>query len=132
MDLSTIALLILVWKMATTSKQGGKTLPTDVLGGLLSDETKSLIDGVQTLADSSSTSQDKTGAVLNLISNPSVISAVQKVFGGQSGEPQTNEEGYVFPPRSKESQEFFRPIKDVCGSEVTDRLCKFYDNHYVK
>ncbi len=125
MDLSTIALIVLVWKMAKTSNCGGKTLPTDVLGGLLS-------DGVQTLADSSSSAQDKTGAVLNLISNPSVMNAVQKVFGRQSGEPQTNEEGYVFPPRSKESQEFFRPIKDVCGSEVTDRLCKFYDNHYVK
>ena len=135
MDLTTIALIALVWKMATgLGGKSNKSSPVslDSLSGLLSDDTKSVLSSAQTLIDSSASSEDKTGAVLNLVSNPAVINVVQQAFGGGQKSAPANDEGYVFPARSEESQSFFRPIDQVCGTEVKDRLCWLYDNHYVK
>ena len=81
-----------------------------------------------------SSQQDKTGAILQMMTNPAVMNMASSLFGkGQSDEkPVVNDEGYKFEQPSKASQEFFKPIDNIADAEVKHKLYWFYDNWYVK
>ncbi len=147
MNLSTIALLLLVWQLLGTksTSQSQSAVKKPDLTQLFSDDTKSMIDCVGKLSSQKSTNDDKMGALFQIISNPTVMNLVQNLFpqkdGTKTDTPQeataqqnefTNDEGYRFETPSTESQEFFRPIDNIADAEVKNKLYWFYDNWYIK
>ena len=146
MNLSTVALLLLAWYAFsgsnTSSKKDGPKAPPLNLSSFLSDDTKNILNCVNTLSSNNCLQEDKTGAILQMMTNPAVMNIASNFFGGgkteQASEPQktnsehVNSEGYKFETPSESSQEFFRPIDNIADAEVKHKLYWFYDNWYVK
>ena len=159
MNLSTIALLLLAWyafsgSNARPQNNRSKTSPLENLSGFLSDDTKNILNCVNTLSSNNCTQEDKTSAILGLMSNPAVINLAGNFFGGEankqdaqqnevhsdgsktaeqgSSNEHVNDEGYKFETPSAGSQEFFRQIDNIADAEVKHKLYWFYDNWYVK
>ncbi len=149
MNLSTVAMLLLVWQMIRSQNTSSKETPKKPdFKELLSDDTKNVIDCVNKLSSGNSSNDDKMGAIFQIISNPTVMGLVQNMFtkNGQNTEEKqpksmqnetytddlTNDEGYSFEQPSEASKEFFRPIDNIADAEVKHKLYWFYDNWYVK
>ena len=162
MNLSTVALLMIAWLAFSNNGNNGnngakqqsapKVSPLDTLSGLLSDDTKNIINCVNTLSDSHRSQEDKTGAIFQMMSNPAVMNIASSFFGGsqqgsntneqstgaqnnssqQNTDGMTNSEGYAFEQPSATAQEFFHPIDNIADTEVKHKLYWFYDNWYVK
>lgn len=156
MNLSTVALLLIAWQVLSNNGSGGARQqntppksPLENLSGLLSDDTKNIINCVSKLSDSKCSQEDKTGAIFQMMTNPAVMNIASSFFGGGNGgdngsqqkeseqaKPQndggTNSEGYTFEQPSQHAQEFFRPIDNIADAEVKHKLYWFYDNWYVK
>ena len=150
MNLSTIALLVFAWlafgNNGAKQQSAPKISPLDALTGLLNDDTKNIINCVNTLNDSHCSQEDKTGAIFQMISNPAVMNIASSFFGGgqanqqgenkqqqqQSDGAMKNSEGYAFEQPSPACQDFFRPIDNIADAEVKHKLYWFYDNWYVK
>lgn len=142
-----------------------------VLDSMLSDEAKNIMGSVRTLTSGEG---DKTGALLSILTNPSVMSVVSNMFGGvldnivnfgkngsddsnacnsgdSSSHTSSNSAGDFAntPPNSSAStydnsaydttpyyggsegaQQFFAPIDNIAGREVSSRLYHMYDNYY--
>ena len=136
MNLSTIALLFVVWQLLGNKKNS--SVSSNVrLDNFLNDETKSLIDCVTKISSKEATQEDKMAAIFTALSNPNVISLVDmltKQFAAdkRKNTPPQNEEGYVFNSPSNESQEFFKPIENIADAEVKNKLYSIFDNWYVK
>lgn len=136
MNLSTIALALLAWQLLSGSnqpKQKPAASPLETISQFVSDDTKSIIDCVEKLSSNNSSQQDKTGAILQMMTNPTVMNMASNLFGkANADEPIVNDEGYKFEQPSKDSREFFKPIDNIADSEVKNKLYWFYDNWYVK
>ena len=155
MNLSTIALLLIAWQVLSGNngnngakqQQAPPRSPLDNLSGLLSDDTKNIIDCVNKLSDRQCSQEDKTGAIFQMMTNPAVMNIASSFFGGgnngstngnngescnQQENKMTNSEGYKFEQPTPAAQEFFRPIDDIADAEVKHKLYWFYDNWYVK
>lgn len=153
MNLSTVALLVIAWLAFGNNGNNGakqqsapKISPLDTLTGLLSDDTKNIINCVNTLSDSHCSQEDKTGAIFQMMSNPAVMNIASSFFNGGQGNRQEegkqqngqndggmkNSEGYAFEQPSTTAQEFFHPIDNIADAEVKHKLYWFYDNWYVK
>lgn len=132
MNFSTVAMLLLAWQLLRTSN----TPPQKAhLEDFLSQEAKDVLGCVGKLSHGSN--DDKMGAVVQLLSNPTVAGILQNVLGNTQSAPQKeqtfeNEEGYRFEQPSQASKEFFRPIDNIADAEVKHKLYWFYDNWYVK
>lgn len=136
-NFTTVALILLLWKVmgSKSPSQQAQPLFDGGIEKLLSDDTKNVIDCAKKLADANASAEDKTGAIFQIMSNPSVIETFGKMMGGDAPakeEKNTNEEGYTFEGRSEESRKFFEPIADIADVEVKNKLRKFYDDWYVK
>ena len=155
MNLSTVALILLGWyALSGSNKQPQRpeqqrTSPLENLSGLLSDDTKNIINCVNTLSSNKCSQEDRTNALLQMMTNPTVMNLAGNFFGGGASEKsqesndsftQTdqqdgehiNSEGYRFETPSASSQEFFRPIDNIADTEIKHKLYWFYDNWYVK
>ena len=137
MNLSTIALALLAWQLLSGGNSPAKKpdkSPLETISQFVNDDTKNIIDCVGKLSSNDSSQQDKTGAILQMMTNPAVMNMASSLFGkGQSDEkPVVNDEGYKFEQPSKASQEFFKPIDNIADAEVKHKLYWFYDNWYVK
>ena len=148
MSLSTVALLLLAWYAFSgpnKSPQNNrpKTSPLENISSFLSDDTKNILNCVNTLSSNNCSQEDKTGAILQMMTNPAVMNIASSFFGGgkaDTGEQQkevhkdehVNSEGYRYETPSASSQEFFHPIDNIADTEVKHKLYWFYDNWYVK
>lgn len=160
MNLSTIALLLLAWQLFSNNnahEQPRKNSPLSNLSDFLSDDTKNMIDCVDKLSSKQCSQQDKTGAILQMMTNPAVINLASNLFAGintqtngdngknaqqnancseksdiTNNSTDTNSEGYRFETPSNDSREFFRPIDNIADTEIKHKLYWFYDNWYVK
>ena len=121
MNLSTVAMLLLAWQLLSGGNDKGETM-TDKLGAMLSDDSKALVGNIQKLSDANATAEDKTGAVLGLVTNPTVMSI--------AGKPLVNDEGYNLGTPSADSANFFSEIDNVADAEVKSKLYKWYDWQY--
>ena len=137
MNLTTVAMLLLAWqllKKGDDKKDGRKNVsPTDALRSVLNDDTKNLIDTAQKLGDPNSSVDDRTGALLNLATNPAFMSFAGNLFGGgneKADDPDVNDEGFRFEKPSEAAREFFRPVENVAGKEASHKLYEIYDNWY--
>ena len=153
MNLSTLALIFLAWQLLSNGANTPKkpsSRPQVGIADFLNDDTKNMLDCVSKLT-SSSDSQEKTGALFQMMANPAVMNLATNLFGGapQGGtetsdktdvhtqhqthtEEFVNQEGYRFETPSASSQEFFRPIDNSADAEIKHKLYLFFDNWYVK
>lgn len=142
MNLSTIALVLLAWQLLSNNNQSkprSSATPLDTISQFVNDDAKSIIDCVGKLSSNDATQMDKTGAILQMMSNPAVMSMASSLFGNgktsdsaKADEPIVNDEGYEFEQPSKDSKEFFKPIDNIADAEIKSKLYWFYDNWYVK
>ena len=146
MNFSTIALILLALQLLSNGQGNTSTPPPRIgLTDLLSDDAKNMLNCVDKLSTPCPT-EDKTGALLQMMTNPAVMNIASSLFGGQQSAPtapnpptdtppqdeHVNSEGYRFETPSATSQEFFRQIDNIADSEVKHKLYWFYDNWYVK
>lgn len=80
MNWSTVALLFLAWQMLSPNKQSSPKLQD--IAPFLNDDTKDILQGVSKLSSPTATSEDKTGAILQMMTNPTVMNIAQNLFGG--------------------------------------------------
>lgn len=126
MNLSVIILALLAWQATTRSQ----AQPKNDFADLFSDETRALLECVGTLTDKQANADDKTGALLQMLSNPKIAELAEGLLHPRKAF--TNEEGYKLDTPSQASREFFKPIDNVADAEVKHKLYGFYDNWYVK
>ena len=144
MNLSVIALAVLAWKLFSDNQRERQkdTQPKIGIADLLNDDVKTVIEGAEKLTSRDTNAEEKMGAILGLMSNPTVMSFAESFFGQkkapQDEPPQapqkdafTNDEGYNFGKPSNACQEFFRPIDNIADAEVKNKLYWFYDNWYL-
>ena len=159
MNLSTVALLLLGWyALSGNNRQQPqqnqkRNSPLENLSGFLSDDTKNILNCVNTLSSSNCSQEDRTSALFQMMTNPTVMNLAGNFFGGANGtgenqkdvhnetfnqaeqsdnDEHVNAEGYRYETPSTNSQEFFRPIDNIADTEVKHKLYWFYDNWYVK
>jgi len=155
-NLSVIALALVAWKLLSdsgtreqnTQQQARAGSPKITLTDFLNDDAKTVIEGAEKLTSSNANTEEKMSAIIGLMSNPTVMSFAESLFGQKNGgqtteggetqadAPQseqafTNDEGYEFAKPSAASQEFFRPIDNIADAEVKSKLYWFYDNWYL-
>lgn len=134
MNLSWLALALVA--MQLLSSQNTKSQPPKPdLTEFLSDDTKNMIDCLGKL--SSPDGGDKLGAIMQALSNPTVMNVAQSIFSSgtkkeEKDAPFTNDEGYEFEKPSPEAEEFFRPIEHIADPEVKNKLYTLYNNWYLK
>ena len=153
MNWSTVALLFFAWQMLSQNKQSSPKLQD--VAPFLSDETKDILDGVAKLSSTTATSEDKTGAILQMMTNPTVLNIAQNLFGTNGNSAKTppptdktptqsndtpittdvsknqNDEGYTFDSPTERAKQFFAPIDTIATAEIKHKLCYFYDNWYL-
>ncbi len=139
MNLSTLAIALLAWQLLSQPQRDAPKKQQPDFTGLLSDDTKSIIDSFGKLSSKNCSGDDKLSAILQMMTNPMVMNLAQSLFPQQQSstqetqeQPFTNDEGYKFDTPSQDSKEFFRPIENIADAEVKNKLYKFYDNWYVK
>lgn len=144
MNWSTVALLFFAWQMLSQNKQSSPKLQD--VAPFLSDETKDILDGVAKLSSTTATNEDKTGAILQMMTNPTVINFAQNLFGSKGadktpdkpndapsddGLKNQNDEGYTFGSPTERAKQFFAPVDAIATAEIKHKLCYFYDNWYL-
>ena len=153
MNLSTIALILLAWQLLGNSSNTHQSAPPPRIGlaDFLNDDTKNMLNCVNKLSSTQCSQEDKTGAILQMMSNPAIMNLASSLFGGNmpnaentaeadtsihtdapTADEHVNSEGYRFETPSAASQEFFRPIDNIADTEIKHKLYWFYDNWYVK
>lgn len=142
MNLSLLALALIAFQVLGNAQNANREKKKPDLTEFLSDDTKSILNCVDKL--SAKNSDDKLGAIIQMLSNPAVMNLAQTFFSpqsfGNSSKPQgdkqeqtfTNDEGYAFDTPSPVAKEFFKPIEHIADPEVKNKLYSFYDNWYVK
>ena len=101
MNLSTALLLLVAWQMLGNKSNDRQQMSPPDLKSFLSDDTRTLMDSIGKLSSTTATSDEKTGALLGLVTNPTVMSLAESFLGGQK--PLVNDEGYNLGTPSKES-----------------------------
>lgn len=103
---STVALLFLAWQMMSKNTQSSPKLQDIV--PFLNDDTRGILDGVAKLSSPTATSEDKTGAIFQMMTNPTIMSFAQNLFGGgeqtstdppQNGATDTATQAQFTPPQ---------------------------------
>ena len=136
MNLSTIALALLAWQLLSGSndnKSKSSSSPLENISQFVNDDTKNILDCVEKLSSNKTSNEDKTGAILQMMTNPTVMNMASSLFKkNDEPKPVVNDEGYKFEQPSQDSQAFFKPIDNIADAEVKHKLYWFYDNWYVK
>lgn len=136
MNVGSVALLLAGVLMLSNKSD---SMPN--ISGLLNDNARSVVDSVGKLSDPNASKEQRTGALLEMITNPTVMEMAEKLFSGNGAKctdstpPQdqdVNNEGYNLGRYSDESREFFRPIEKVAGKEISHKLYSLYDNRYPR
>ncbi|MCM1043066.1 MAG: hypothetical protein NC350_02520 [Corallococcus sp.] len=147
MNLTTVALLFIAMQLlggknGKPSDKSKQSFNADSFRGILSDDTQSLIDSIGKLRDPDTPNEDKTGAILSMVTNPAVMNFASGLFGGANRQsptsnetkptPDVNDEGYAFESPSEDAREFFKPVENIAGTEASHKLYELYDNWYCK
>ncbi len=156
MNWSTIALIFLAWQTFGNKS----TSKLDDLTKLFNDDTRDILSCVDKLSSKNASSEDKTGAILQMMTNPTVLGFAQNLFSktpqngsqpppkqqtpsqeqtpdqqqyspNKGASPLTNDEGFTFPPHSADAEDFFAPIGNIADAEVKNKLYYFFDNWYL-
>ena len=74
---------------------------------------------------------DKMSVVMELMSNPVVATETEQDYTASS-EQDFNARDTSASEATEESEEFFRPVENIAGVEVSEKLRHLYDNWYTK
>ncbi|MEG1706598.1 MAG: hypothetical protein RR086_03360 [Clostridia bacterium] len=111
--------------------------------GILGDNGKDIINSINKLNDPQS---NKQNVILEIITNPAVFSLAQEMFfhkkntktednesdkGSAERRDTPNSKPQEEQGFSEESKEFFKPITNVAGKEISEKLYSLYDNWYI-
>ncbi len=175
MNIATIAICYLAYRMLgnnSTNRSGtasSGSASSGILDNMLSEEAKSIMGSIDTLTHSQG---DKTGALLSILTNPSVMAVVSSMFGGvldslinfgknttsssadtaefTGSNPQQSESNHTVSYTTDNTtdthstaqdstpyyggtdgaHEFFAPVDNIAGREVSSKLYYIYDNWY--
>ena len=83
MNWSTAIMLFLAWQLLSNNTQSSPKIQD--IAPFLNEDTRGILDGVTKLSSPTATSEDKTGAIFQMMTNPTVMSFAQNLFGGNTG-----------------------------------------------
>lgn len=95
MNWSTVALLFFAWQMLSKNNQSSPKLQD--IAPFLNDDTRCILDGVAKLSSPTATSEDKTSAIFQMMTNPTIMSFAQNLFGGEQ-KPTSQTSATDMPP----------------------------------
>ena len=98
MNWSTAIMLFLAWQLLSNNTQS--TPKIQDIAPFLNEDTRGILDGVTKLSSPTATSEDKTGAIFQMMTNPTVMSFAQNLFGGNAGS--TTGQADVPPPSTQQ------------------------------
>ena len=107
MNWSTAILLLLAWQLLSNNTKSAPKIQD--IAPFLNDDTRGILDGVTKLSSPTATSEDKTGAIFQMMTNPTVMSFAQNLFGGDNGDTSTGSTQPPPAPQAKPSQGIERP-----------------------
>ncbi|MCH5152318.1 MAG: hypothetical protein J1F65_06705, partial [Clostridiales bacterium] len=83
MNLSAIALAVLAWKLFTDGRRQPERNEQQKINltDFLNDDVKTVLQGAETLTSRDTNTEEKMGAILGLMSNPTVMSFAENLFG---------------------------------------------------
>ncbi len=97
MNWSTAILLFLAWQLLSNNTQSSPKIQD--IAPFLNEDTRGILDGVTKLSSPTATSEDKTGAIFQMMTNPTIMSFAQNLFGGNNSSTST-----CTPPATQQSQ----------------------------
>ena len=89
MNWSTAIMLFLAWQLLSKNTQSSPTLQD--IAPFLNDDTRGILEGVSKLSSPTATSEDKTGAIFQMMTNPTVMNFAQSLFGQKVETPPSSE-----------------------------------------
>ena len=98
MNWSTAIMLFLAWQLLSNNTQSSPKIQD--ITPFLNEDTRGILDGVTKLSSPTATSEDKTGAIFQMMTNPTVMSFAQNLFGGNTGS--TTGQGDAPPPSTQQ------------------------------
>lgn len=116
MNWSTAILLLLAWQLLSNNTQSAPKIQD--IAPFLNEDTRGILDGVTKLSSPTATSEDKTGAIFQMMTNPTVMSFAQNLFGGDKGgmstkqPPSTTQTPFQTPPTAQET-----PTQSACDGQ---------------
>lgn len=81
MNIATVALAALALLALNNNGSSAPKGNAQSLKGILSDDTNSLLETIGTLNDKNASKEDKTGALLQVVTNPTVLNLAGNLFG---------------------------------------------------
>ena len=137
--------LLLGFVLFGTFNKRDKQQAFDLSQILSNPDIANLLPHVAKLFDKTANEEDKNFAIMNLLTNPAIFEIMQKFSTTQQKTTQQNDdntketvdlskENDNQPKQefSDESKEFFAPIQEVAGKQISKKLYALYDNWYVK
>ena len=91
-------MLFLAWQLLSNNTQSSPKIQD--IAPFLNEDTRGILDGVTKLSSPTATSEDKTGAIFQMMTNPTVMSFAQNLFGGNAGS--TTGQGDAPPPSTQQ------------------------------
>ena len=91
MNLGTVALLLVGMYLLSGNNKKQSPDMSD-LGSLLNDDARSVMDSVGKLSNPSATKEERTGALLQMVTNPAVMGLAEKFFGGSKSSQEKQQE----------------------------------------
>ncbi len=82
MNWSTAIMMFLAWQLLSNNTQSSPKIQD--IAPFLNEDTRGILDGVTKLSSPTATSEDKTGAIFQMMTNPTVMSFAQNLFGGNA------------------------------------------------
>ena len=79
MNWSTAIMLFLAWQLLSKNTQSSPKLQD--IAPFLNEDTRGILEGVTKLSSPTASNEDKTGAILQMMTNPTVMSFAQNLFG---------------------------------------------------
>ena len=114
MNWSTAIMLFLAWQLLSNNTQSSPKIQD--IAPFLNEDTRGILDVVTKLSSPTATSEDKTGAIFQMMTNPTVMSFAQNLFGGNTGSTTGQADA---PPSSTQQPSTTPPTPPTSGTDTS-------------
>lgn len=128
MNWSTVALLFLAWQFLSQSPQSSPKLQD--VAPFLNDDARGILEGVTKLSSPTASSEDKTGAIFQMMTNPTVMSIAQNLFGTDKQTP-TSDGSMQDAPTTTPQQPQMEPTAAQHQNDVPTNTAPQNDEGYT-
>lgn len=112
MNWSTAILLFLAWQLLSNNQSSPKIQD---MAPFLNEDTRGILDGVSKLSSPTATSEDKTGAIFQMMTNPTIMNFAQTLFGGDKGSSASTNTTPQQPPSATQQNPQATPYSQPSG-----------------